>query len=51
MGSEFFGVPLNSRYIRLNTSPDNMSVLDQWERRFPIFTDPPDNGEIEAALC
>ena len=36
-----------------NTSDENMSVLDQWERPFPIFTDPPERwrykGEIQGA--
>lgn len=31
-GAEYFGVPLDFKYVRQNTSDDNMSVLDQWQR-------------------
>ena len=50
-GIEYFGVPLDFEYVRRNTFVENVSVLDQWERRWPIFTDPPEQwrykGEIE----
>jgi hypothetical protein len=54
-GSEYFGVPLDLPYVRQNTSNENMSVLDQWERQWPIFNDPPEQwstrGRSRGSRC
>lgn len=49
-GIEYFGIPLDFKYARQNTSEDNMSVLDQWQRDWPIFNDPPESWQYKGVI-